>query len=74
MNKYNTIALFCNHTTNSFSQKASVAYKYFKIKDNGKLVFWGIPVRRNSDGVLGMYDVISKTFFDNDGTGTFVSE
>lgn len=74
MNKYNTIALFCNHTTRSFSQKASVAYKYFKIKDNGKLVFWGIPVRRNNDSVLGMYDVISKTFFDNDGTGTFVTE
>lgn len=74
MNKYNTIALFCNHTTNSFSQNASVAYKWFRIKDNGKIVFWGIPVRRNSDSVLGMYDVISETFFDNDGTGTFVTE
>ena len=74
MNKYNTIALFCNHTTSSFSQNASVAYKWFRIKDNGKIVFWGIPVRRNSDSVLGMYDVISETFFDNDGTGTFVTE
>ena len=74
MNKYNTIALFCNHTTNSFSQNASVAYKWFRIKDNGKIVFWGIPARRNSDSVLGMYDVISETFFDNDGTGTFVTE
>ena len=72
LNRYNSIALFCNHTTNSFSQKASVAYKYFKIKDEAGLLFYGIPVKRNSDQVLGMYDLISKQFFTNSGTGTFV--
>ena len=74
INRYNTIALFCNHTTNSFNQKASVAYKYFRIKDNGKIVFWGIPAKRKSDDVLGMYDLISKVFKINEGTGTFVTE
>lgn len=74
INRYNTIALFCNHTTSSFSQNASVAYKYFKIKDSGKVVFWGIPARRNSDSVLGMYNLVTDTFFVNGGTGTFVTE
>ncbi len=32
-----------------------------------------VPARRNSDGVLGMYDTVSNTFFTNSGTGTFVA-
>lgn len=72
VNIYNSIALFCNHTTNSFSQKASVAYKYFRIKDEGGLLFWGIPVKRKTDNVLGMYDLVKKKFFTNSGTGNFV--
>lgn len=72
LNKYNSLALFCNHTTNSFSQKASVAYKYFRIKDEGGLLFWGIPVKRKTDNALGMYDLVKKKFCTNSGTGTFV--
>lgn len=69
--KYN-IDLYCNSTNGNPSQHARVAYKYFKITDNGAVVFWGIPVKRNSDGVLGMYDLITKQFFVNKGTGSFV--
>ena len=72
LDKFNSIALFCNHTTSSFSQKASVAYKYFRMRDEGGWLFWGIPAKRNSDSVLGMYDLITKQFFTNAGTGTFV--
>ena len=32
-----------------------------------------IPVKRNSDNVLGMYDTVSGTFFTNQGTGSFVA-
>ena len=32
-----------------------------------------IPVRRNSDNVLGMYDVVTGTFKTNAGTGTFTA-
>jgi len=72
-NQYNTIALYCNHITAYFSEKASVAYKYFRITDNGVVVFDGVPVRRNSDSVLGMLDLVSGTFFTNAGTGTFTA-
>ena len=32
-----------------------------------------IPAKRNSDSVLGMYDLVSNTFFDNAGTGSFLA-
>ena len=32
-----------------------------------------IPAKRNSDNVLGMYDLISNTFFTNQGSGTFTA-
>ena len=74
LNRYNSIALFCNHTTNYFRQKASVAYRYFKIRDEVGLLFYGIPARRNSDQVLGMYDLVTKIFFVNESTDSFVTE
>lgn len=32
-----------------------------------------IPVRRDADGVLGMYDTITGTFYTNSGTGSFTA-
>jgi len=46
---------------------------YFKIYNNDDLVFNGIPARRNSDNVLGIYDTVSGTFKTNAGTGTFTA-
>jgi len=47
---------------------------YVKLWDaSNQLIFHGIPARRNSDGVLGMYDSISGNFFTNAGTGTFTA-
>lgn len=74
INKYNTIFLYCNHVTSGPSQYAKVAYRYFKIRDEAGLLFYGIPARRNSDQVLGMYDLVTKQFFTNGGTGTFVAD
>ena len=46
---------------------------FFLIYDNGVLVNNLVPARRNSDGVLGMYDTVSNTFFTNAGTGEFIA-
>ena len=46
---------------------------YFKIWNNNTLIRDFIPVRRNSDNVLGMYDIVSQTFFTNTGTGSFIA-
>ena len=47
---------------------------YAKIYDNtDTLVRDFVPVRRNSDGVLGMCDMVTGNFFTNSGTGEFVA-
>ena len=44
-----------------------------KIYSGPLLQFNGIPARRNSDGVLGMYDMVTGQFFTNSGTGEFIA-
>lgn len=43
-----------------------------KIYDNGNLVRDFIPVYRKSDGAIGLYDLVGKSFYANAGTGTFL--
>jgi len=31
------------------------------------------PARRDSDGVIGMYDLVSRTFKTNSGSGAFIA-
>ena len=50
------------------------AIYYCKVfNDVGALVRHYIPVRRDSDGVLGMYDTTTRAFLQNVGTGTFTA-
>ncbi|MCQ2580650.1 MAG: hypothetical protein MJ164_00560 [Alphaproteobacteria bacterium] len=42
-------------------------------KEGGDYKLNLIPARRNSDNVLGMYDTVSGTFFENAGTGDFIA-
>lgn len=72
LNKSVTVALFCNHTGSTFAEKASASFKYFKIYDSNQIVFDGVPVRRNSDNVVGIWDTVSQTFFTDVGSGKFV--
>ena len=44
-----------------------------KVYDNTILIRNYIPCRRNSDSVLGMYDLVSRTFFTNAGSGSFTA-
>ena len=61
-------------TLDAFS---SVRYGKFrmhssKLYDNGTLVQNLIPAK-NSNNVVGMYDLVTKTFFTNAGTGSFTA-
>ena len=44
-----------------------------KLYNNDNVVFDGIPARRKSDNVIGLYDTVTNTFFTNAGTGIFVA-
>lgn len=46
-------------------------YGYTVTQDGTELQNF-IPCYRKSDGVIGMYDTVSRTFFTNSGTGTFI--
>lgn len=43
------------------------------IEQNGVIVHHFVPAKRNSDNVLGMYDIKTGTFKTNAGTGTFTA-
>lgn len=45
-----------------------------KVNTANRCVQYFIAARRNSDSVLGMYDLISGTFKTNQGSGSFITE
>lgn len=44
---------------------------YFNIKENGKYIMKLIPVKRKSDGVIGMYDTIGGKFYTSPNGAKF---
>lgn len=62
---------FSNAGSGGFSTGA-IGYIYeCSLYDDNILVRNLIPAKRNSDNEVGMYDLVSNTFFTNAGTGTF---
>ena len=56
--------------TNNIQAGTTRFYK-FKIFQNDILARDMIPCYRKSDSIIGMYDLVTKTFFTNSGAGTF---
>lgn len=46
-------------------------FYYFRLYKNGEIAFDGIPCYRRSDNAVGLYDLVSKEFLVNAGTGSF---
>ena len=62
-----------NNAGSVFSNGFSGKIYYSKLYNNNILVFDGVPCYRNSDNEIGMYDLVSNTFFTNAGSGTFTA-
>lgn len=58
--------------TQSFAQFAKARCYGVRISNDNGLLGEFIPCYRKSDGEIGMYDTVSKTFYTNAGTGTFL--
>jgi hypothetical protein len=43
-------------------------------KENGEYKINLVPAKRNSDNVIGMYDLVNDVFYTNSGTGTFTGK
>ena len=51
---------------------ASMKLYYYKMYDNGNLVRDFTPCYRTSDGEIGLWDSVTRTFYTNAGSGEFV--
>ncbi len=73
-----TIGLFCAHrftapSTNEYVQATKMKLYRATVKNGGSVVADLVPVKRISDSVVGMYDIIRQMFFTNVGSGTFTA-
>ena len=69
----NSIYIFATNKAGTAGDPSSSRLYSCKIIKDDETVRNYIPAKRNSDGVVGLYDLISKTFFTNAGTGTFTA-
>lgn len=67
-------SIFRRYNQNTYSGKSATAkMSILQIYENAVMVHNFIPCRRDSDDEIGMYDLVSDTFFTNSGTGTFIA-
>ena len=71
--RVNLISIFALGTSEQWgSYQCRCRLKMFRITRNQTILRDFVPCYRKSDGEIGMYDTVSKTFFTNQGTGTFL--
>lgn len=58
-------------TTNWIAGGGASYQVYYKMWTDGELVRYYIPVRRASDNAIGMYDLVGRQFYANDGNTAF---
>lgn len=70
----NNMFLFAANSAGTATQldKAKV-YRFTASGSDGTLKLDLRPARRDSDGVIGMYDLVSRSFKTNSGSGTFIA-
>lgn len=65
--------LFGRNQKGSLGNPGSATIRYCKIWVSDVLVRYFVPAKRNSDGVLGMYDTVNTVFYTNAGVGEFAA-
>lgn len=72
-----TLCIFATNRTSQgivvYNYNNSNCYLYYlKISDNNELIHDFIPAKRKSDDSVGLFDLVTNTFYENSGTGTFI--
>lgn len=69
------VFVFARNASGSLNNPASMEVYRFWMEDvsTGSKVLDFIPCRRRSDGAIGMFDIVSQSFFGNSGTGSFIA-
>ena len=71
-----TLWIFCrrNWATDTRSSNGSIfKMKSIKMQNLGNVVFEWVPCKRDSDDAIGLYDLVSETFLENEGSGTLTA-
>ena len=63
----------CAYLSWSGLDKKKCIYKSIKWYKNSNLIYDFIPVKRNADNEIGLFDKVGKKFYTNAGTGTFIA-
>ena len=63
------ICLFTSH----YGGNGKLIARHFEISSGTTKVRDFIPSKRNSDSVIGLYDIVNGVFYTNSGTGTFIA-
>ena len=68
-----TMAIFAWNSSSgrTYTNKGARIY-YLRFFDGNTKMADYVPCYRKSDGEIGMYDTVTKTFYTNSGTGTFL--
>lgn len=65
--------IFCYNRNGIVMSLSKSIFKSMEITDaNNEMIRNFVPCYRKSDNEIGLYDTVSKTFFTNAGTGTFL--
>ena len=69
-----SMTIFASNRNGEISRYACMKLYYLEIHDNDTLVRYFIPCMRDTDGEIGLYDVINNQFYANKGTGSFITQ
>lgn len=68
-----TLFLFAKHIVNDVGEFGKVTLYRAKFYDGSALVRDFVPMRRNADGVVGLYDVVNDVFYTDGRNGAFIA-
>lgn len=66
-----SLYLFATNENGAVNAISDMVLYSCQIYNNGTLIRNFIPARRNSDSVVGLYDIVNSSFYKNSGTGVF---
>nr|WP_326216480.1 hypothetical protein [uncultured Oscillibacter sp.]DAZ27274.1 MAG TPA: hypothetical protein [Caudoviricetes sp.] len=65
------MGIFCGNTGGSYTQLSSYVLYSCKIYD-GEALLYDLKPCQNPDNEIGLFDIVTQTFFGNSGTGSFI--
>ena len=63
--------IFATNSNGNVDYKSSIKLYKMTISDGTNMIRNFIPCYRNSDNVVGLYDIVNNVFYTNQGTGAF---